>query len=89
MADGKVTAKNDTSMSVCPPKASISHDEKIGKGCVGTSAYRLNMIASLVSKAKDGNALVGIRPEFPLIVVCDFGPYMAEIMLAPVVQPEY
>lgn len=73
---------------MCPPKGGLSYDERIPSQCAGYDAYYLRMIADLVAKAKGSQCIVMFKPNFPLRIICDFGPYMTEIMLAPVVTPE-
>lgn len=88
MLTGKTSYK-DTAMSMCPPDGSVDWDHgEVGRGCAGYSMYWMNQIAGLVARAKGSQCIVMFKPNFPLRVVCDLGPYMAELMLAPVVTEE-
>lgn len=63
----------------------MEQEEKVSDRCSAYYAIYLAEIANIISKAKNGSCVVMYRPNYLVKIVCDFGMYLVEIFLAPVV----
>lgn len=79
----------ECAIQVCPEgkysQLNTEMEEKVSDGCSIYPAKYLTEIANIISKAKNSSCVVMYRPNYPVKIVCDFGMYLVEIFLAPVV----
>ena len=72
-------------VQVCPEGKYSKYEGKVPGDCSVYSAEYMTKIANVIAKAKNSSCVVMYHPGWPIKVVCDFGMYLVEIFLAPVV----
>lgn len=75
----------DCAVQVCPEGKYSKYEDNVPMECSTYSAKYMKMIANVIAKAKNSSCVVIYRPAWPIKVVCDFGMYLVEIILAPIV----